>query len=142
MCVIVDSNKVCDVFIARNKEFEKLNQAIVTGKISFVYGGELTREYKQIGSFWRLLLAFDRQGRAKHIDDGQVERETERVRKMRICLSDDQHIVALARVGRVRLVCSSDKKLRSDVRNAKLLSGPRGNVYTKSSHYALVKKHC
>jgi hypothetical protein len=142
MCLIVDSNEVSRVFLNASKEFEKLNQAVSVGKTRIVYGGELTREYRRVNRFWRLLLILDRQGRARQVGDVIVDQETERVREMGICRSDDHHIIALARVGRVRLVCSNDQRLRRDVRNPRLLANPRGNIYNNSDHSRLLRKHC
>lgn len=142
MCLIVDSNKVCEVFVRPTREFERLNRAVITGKAKIAYGGELTREYRRVFGFWRLLIAFDRQGAAMHVNDARIDQETERVRRMNICRSDDPHIIALARVGRVRLICSDDARLRIDFRNPRLLSNPRGSIYTSSNHHNLLRRHC
>jgi predicted nucleic acid-binding protein len=142
MCLIVDSNSVSGVFLKTAKEFVKLHSAVTNRKIKIVYGGELTREYKQMANFWRLLAVLDRQGSTRKVDDMSVERETKKIAASGICRSDDPHILALARVGRVRLICTEDQNLREDIRNPNLLTSPRGNVYNVTSHYQLLRKHC
>ena len=142
MCVIVDSNIVQRVFLDTTREFERLNEAVMSGRARVVCGGELTREYQRVTRFWRLLLKLDRGGAARQVHSRDVDRETERVRRLNICRSDDEHIIALARVGRVRLVCSNDQRLREDVRDPRLLSRPRGNIYTSASHDHLLRAHC
>lgn len=142
MCLIVDSNVACAVFIKPAAEYQKLCQAVEAGKAKIIYGGELTREYRKVNSFWRRLILFDRQGIAKQVDNATVDLETQRVANLGICCSDDQHIIALARVGRVRLICSKDGNLRIDVRNPLLLNKPRANIYTELNHDGLLNKHC
>jgi len=142
MCLIVDANSVSQVFLKRKAKFERLHRAIVVGKARLVYGGELTREYRKICAFWRLLVTLDRQGVARQVDGGRVDRETDRLRATNACRSDDPHIIALARVAQARLICSDDQKLREDVRDPELLANPRGNIYNESDHQRLLRKHC
>ena len=60
-----------------------------------------------------------------------VDDETETVTSCGHCVSDDQHIVALARIGKARLLCSNDDALTTDFRNPVLISKPRGKVYKR-----------
>ena len=57
--------------------------------------------------------------------------------------SDDPHIIALALVNGARLLYSNDLALQKDFRNAKLVSKPKGKIYTtvKFSEYDKVKKN-
>lgn len=142
MCLIVDSNSVCAVFLKTKPKFEELRRAVEAKRAKIIYGGKLTHEYRQVYSFWRLLIALDRQGSARQVDNDQVDRETARLMATGGCKSNDPHVIALARVGGARLICSEDRKLQKDVRNPNLLSKPRGNIYTKSGHRALIRRHC
>jgi predicted nucleic acid-binding protein len=142
MCLIVDTNIASLVFIKTKKEFEKLRKSVISGQVKIVYGGELSREFQKMTDFRRLLVALDRQGAARQVDDRLVDQETEKVLAMNICRSDDPHVLALARVGRVRLICTKDQALREDVKDKRLLDKPRGNVYSSSSHSHLLRKHC
>lgn len=142
MCLIVDSNSVCDVFLSPKPRFKELNAAIFAGKAKLVYGGELAREYQRIHAFWRLLYRLEEKGSARPVADTRVDTETRRIRQSGLCVSDDPHIVALARVAQVRLLCSTDNRLCTDFKNRCLLSRPRGRVYRNSSHRALLATHC
>lgn len=142
MCLIIDSNLVHAVFPLPSPAFSPVHNALLTGRARIVYGGQLTREYRQIRSFWRLLLQLDRQGRARQVSDNHVHAETERIRRSGLCCSDDAHILALARVGRVRLLCSEDNNLTTDFRNHRILANPRGNVYRRAEHAQLLRRHC
>jgi hypothetical protein len=86
------------------------------------YGGYLTQEYEAAGSFFRLLLRLDQQGIARQVPDSDVEAETKRLRDENLCVSNDQHIVALARIGKIRLLCSEDQLLADDFKNPTLIS--------------------
>ena len=46
------------------------------------------------------------------------------------CVSDDQHIIALAQISGARLLYSHDGDLQEDFRNKELIDRPRGKVYS------------
>jgi len=142
MCLIIDANVVHKIFPEPTADFAPVHKAVVGGRARIVYGGELTREYQQMRHFHRLLLRLDQQGGARQVADSEVDAETARLHDAGLCASDDQHIVALARVSRVRLLCSEDDALTTDFRNPALLSHPRGSVYRRASHAHLIRRHC
>ena len=55
------------------------------------------------------MIALDRAGRTQRCDDDSVEAETQAVKDMALCRSNDEHIIALARVSKARLLCSHDQ---------------------------------
>lgn len=142
MCLIIDANVVSLVFPAPSEDFRPVHEALISGKARFVYGGKLTQEYAAIRSFRRLLLLLDQRGSARQVADATVNAEAERLRARNLCRSDDQHIVALARVSGVRLLCSNDQDLSIDFKDATLLSRPPGSVYRRAEHAHLLRKHC
>ncbi|MFZ3213208.1 MAG: right-handed parallel beta-helix repeat-containing protein [Terriglobales bacterium] len=91
-----------------------MHRALMDGRARMAYGGELTREYRKIEWFRRLLLRLDQQGSARQVADSDVDAETDRLRRGGACRSDDPHIIALARVGGIRLLCSEDHALGTD----------------------------
>jgi hypothetical protein len=119
-----------------------VHTAIIEGYARIVYGGQLTREYERLMSFRRYLLRLDQQGRARQVPDAHVDAETARLVDAGVCVSDDPHIIALASVGQVRLLCSEDNDLQTDFTNAALLVKPKGNVYKRAEHAPLIRKHC
>jgi len=142
MCLIIDVNVVHKFFPAPSEDFKPIHEAIDEGRAKLVYGGELTREYRKTTAFRRFLFRLDQQGRARQVADSKVDAETKRLVEGGFCVSDDPHIIALALVGRVRLLCSEDEKLATDFTNPALLQNPRGNVYKRAEHAHLLQKHC
>ncbi|MDE0306934.1 MAG: hypothetical protein OXI87_18940 [Albidovulum sp.] len=45
------------------------------------------------------------------------------------CESNDQHVLALARISGARLLYTNDQKLMDDFKNTELVSTPKGKVY-------------
>lgn len=142
MCLIVDANVVHKVFPSPENDFSFVHSAIIGGRARIVYGGKLTREYERLPAFRRYLLRLDQQGRARQVPSAEIEAETARLAKSGLCVSNDHHIIALAVVGRVRLLCSEDDDLETDFTNIALLRNPKGNVFKRAEHAHLIKKHC
>lgn len=142
MCLIIDANVVSLIFPNPSLDFLPVHRALVTGKARLVYGGQLTREYAAVKSFRRFLLLLDQRGSARQVPDTKVDEETERLRTAGVCKSNDHHVMALARVGGVRLLCSNDQDLSDDFKDVALLSRPPGSVYRRAEHAHLVRKHC
>jgi len=142
MGVINDANGVHKVFPKPSNDLSPVHKAITEGRARVVYGGELTREYQRTEGFRRFLLRLDQQGRARQVADSKVDAETKRLTEDGLCVSDDPHIIALALVGAVRLLCSEDNALATDFTNPILLRNPQGNVYKRAEHAHLLQKHC
>lgn len=147
MCLIIDIN-VFHKFLDENdgdlKELHKLffKPQKNSKKVFLVYGGKLRDEYKASTKIARAIIALDRAGKAKAIDDKSVLDETDRVEKLKLCVSDDQHIIGLARISNTRLLCSHDKDLHTDFKNNELLDNPRGRVYQNVAHHHLIDDFC
>lgn len=82
-----------------------------------------------------------RMGYVKDIDDEEVDRVAEQLCRDRACKSDDEHIIALARVGRARLLYSHDTALHRDFGNRELLSNPLGKVYSTRTRSEFTDGH-
>lgn len=142
MCLIVDANVASIVFGDSGKtDFSPVRKALLAGKAFGVYGGKLAREYKKLGRLRGLIREYDRKGALRKISDTQVDQATQKLERTSLCKSDDAHIIALARVSGVRLLCSHDKDLHRDFTNPRLLS-PAGSVYQKPRHSDLIRQHC
>jgi len=142
MCIIVDANVVGTVLLDTNEAvFAPIRKRLFgSHPVKLVYGGQLREEYERISAVMRQLHVLDQAGRTLRISDGQVDDETERIRKLNICGSNDEHIIALARVSRVRLLVSADGNLRQDFKKRELVDEPRGKLYTHASHARLLKE--
>jgi hypothetical protein len=107
-----------------------------------VYGGtKFLREIDRSASARRWFLQLQRAGRAKLIEQAVVDAEEQAVRARGLCSSDDEHLIALARTSGARVFCTEDAALFKDIRNAALLSKPRGRIYRTKRHVALLGHH-
>jgi len=146
VCLIVDNSVRDRVFFKpEDRDFQDLHSCLMgNGRpvVKIVYGGELRREYLRRKDMMEQLAALDRKGQAKIISDAEVDNETKAVKATGLCRSNDEHVIALARVGRVRLLCASDNDLKRDFRNKALIDEPRGKIYDRRSHDALLREFC
>ncbi len=146
MCLIVDVNVAREVFSdTEEPDFAEIRKALFQSKaplVHIVYGGLLREEYLRIEQVRRALVILDRAGRARQVPDAEVRAETDLVEAIRLCVSNDTHIIALARVAGVRLLCSRDQALHTDFNNKKLIDKPGGKVYQSASHKHLIKRFC
>jgi hypothetical protein len=53
-----------------------------------------------------------------------------------LCESNDQHVIALARVDRqrARVLVTNDQALQNDFKNKSLIDKPRGIIYSPTRH--------
>jgi len=146
MCLIIDNNLVARVFNGlEDPDFGELFHSLFqSGRppVRIVYGGRLRREYLRSGKVQKLLLVLDRAGRARAVPDSEVDVEEEAVFSSDLCVSDDPHVIALARISGVRVLCSQDQALHEDFTNRKLLDRPRGKVYQGRRHRHLLVQAC
>ncbi len=141
--IIVDNDVVHRVLQdPDDSDFGPVTQALFgRGQLTarLVYGGRLKDEYFRSGAIRRALAVLDRAGRATLISDALVKDEEQRLEEAGLCVSNDHHIVALARVAHARLLCSLDRALHTDFTNARLISSPRGKVYTTARYVNLLR---
>lgn len=142
MCLIVDANLASVLFLNRNHEdYAPVWRANAKGK-RFVYGGHLADEYHRINAVRVLVLELERAGRARQVPHKLVADCERVVRRSRVLVSDDPHIIALAQVSGARVLCSNDAALGTDFTNPRLLKRPRGAIYRNASHKHLLRRPC
>lgn len=141
MCLIIDVNVAADVLVTAKNQYGSISKGLTNGSLRLVYGGELFREYQQVSHVMKILLILDRSGVAIKFSDELVDLETEVVKKIGT-LSNDQHVIALARVSNARILITNDKLLQTDFLNKNLIKSPRGSVYKNKNHDHLLKKKC
>ena len=146
MCLIVDINVANKVLlVSDDPDFMDVHICLFTNsnpRGSLVYGGKLMDEYSKSREIIKKLVELDRAGRARRVDDDLIDEEMEWIIQSGLCKSNDGHIIALARVGRVRLLCSHDRDLHADFTNKELLNKPRGKVYQRPTHRNLLSRFC
>lgn len=147
MCLIIDVNVLPSVLKPEDDDpFRPVNAALLERRAIAVLGGTtLKKEYWKLVNYRGLLAEFARSGflhRLSSENDALVDAAESRLKKAKSCRSDDPHVIALAQVRRVRLLCSRDKALATDFTDPDLIADPRGNVYREPDHSHLIEKHC
>lgn len=140
MCVIVDANLASRVFQEpAEADFAPVLNWILERGGELVFGGHLATELARIEKTRRYLLALLRAGRARRVSDASIVAEAAEVAATGRCQSNDQHVLALARASGARTLCTQDKALQQDFRDPRLISAPRGSIYQRKEHAALLR---
>lgn len=126
MCAIVDTHIIHEVFGNNSPPAGEYFYRWLKARGTVVVGGGLRREIpnKWLEVFSELL----RNGTARDIPDEEVDVEEQRIRTEASYVSNDEHVLALARVSGARLLYTNDCDLQDDFRDRKILRG--GKVYT------------
>lgn len=144
MCLIVDTNVAHLVFTRDDDpDFGPVHSALFDNRAprqKITYGGKLAEEYAKDKGVLSAIRVLARRGRAWREDDAEVDRETDVVRSG--CQSNDPHIIGLARVSGVRLLCTRDQGLMGDFKNRQLPGSPRGRAYTQKGNEDLFAERC
>ena len=109
------------------------------GKSILVVGGRLLDELEGIGRAAEQIRIWAQAGLVGFVAPEEVEAETASVAGTGLCVSDDEHVIALARASGARLLCSEDQLLHADFGNRELISSPRGAVYQNATHTHLLR---
>jgi hypothetical protein len=130
MCAILDNNVRHEVFGENPTEAGNFFLEWLDRKGQLVVGGKLLQELQGYQRFEMWLRVASRLGRAIRIADETVDTEAESLRNDGICRSNDEHVLALARVSGARLLFTNDGYLQGDFKNPEIIDGVRGRVYT------------
>lgn len=103
------------------------------GKIAYSSTQKFRNEWK---GKERRLEEWSRAGKLKRANRQKVEDEIDKLMSRRILESNDEHIIALAIVAKVKVLISHDRKLHTDFKNTKLVGG---SVYQEPSHKHLLR---
>lgn len=144
--MIVDANVASKVLVSENDvDFGYIRKCLFHPKklvARLVYGGRLAREYERVAEVARIVRILDQAGKARIVADDLIDYEVDQVRKLSVCVSNDEHVIGLARASRARLLCSLDQNLHADFTNKLLIDKPRGKVYQNDNHRPLVGQFC
>jgi hypothetical protein len=145
MCIIVDNDVAGKVFLyPDDKDFGSVHKRLflpTKSPLRLVHGGQLTREYSGSSKIMSRLLALERAGRARQESEEELNRAERKVKATGLCVSNDFHILGLARVSGVRILLSHDTDLHTDFKNLAVLS-PKGKVYQNASHSHVLPRQC
>lgn len=141
MCIILDANRFSDALTSPpDPRYEPIIRWILNGDGLLVFGG--TRYYKEIDGHAAARKFFAdrfRAGQAYFVPHDDVDAEEAVVMRLGECTSDDEHVIALARVAGARTLCTEDVALMADFKNVKLVPKPRGRVYRLAAHARLLQ---
>ena len=143
MCAIVDNNVRHEVFGDNPTEAGRhfLDWLEQRGGILVVGGRLLRDELSGYQSFNSWLVQALIAGHARRIDDGEVDAATQALQEQRICRSDDEHVLALARISGARLLFTNDQDLQQDFTDRQIVGGTRGRIYTTIEHRDIRRSH-
>lgn len=138
MCAIVDNNLAGLFFgLKAAPELNALRKWIALQDGRLVVGGQLRREVESMASAVALINEWGRNRKVVFVPDAEVEQEcsgdwTAHVR------SNDHQILGLARISGARILATAEKtgvgNLSADFKDLRIISSPRGFVYTKAEH--------
>ena len=143
MCIIVDTDRQGQFFSdPPHPDARPIHDWIRRkGRLVYSTGGRFASELGEPAK--RRLADYFRKGIAKRIPhDGfrDDERHLEETGNLR---SNDAHILALARQSGARLLYTGDHDLMKDFKDRKVLTGPRGRVYSDARNRRLLtRKAC
>ena len=132
MCVIIDANQLSDFIktdappgIVRLREWVEKR-----GKIVYPTSGQCADEIHSHGKAKRKLEEYVRRGKAKIVDKEACENAA-REFENQVINSNDAHILGLAKVACVTVLCTKDNDLKGDFK--RLIDG--GKIYPDSETY-------
>lgn len=136
MCSIVDASVVGQLWDHGTSDAGKYFRRSIEERpdCRLVVGGKLRDELIDAGAIeWLVQLRL--KGKLVSISDTVIKELTAELCQVlqgtsSAYISDDPHVIALARASGARLLFSNDKKLQQDFGNKALISGPRGRVYS------------
>ncbi|MDD9979746.1 MAG: hypothetical protein OXU81_00025 [Gammaproteobacteria bacterium] len=73
--------------------------------------------------------------------DADVEARAHELRQQHVCVSDDEHVVALALVSGARLLYTNDAALIDDFKNREIVRRPGGKIYTTTRDDRVTAAH-
>ena len=142
MCAILDNNVRSEVFGDNQSEAGKCFLNWLTnrnGKLAI--GGELLRELGGYTPFMQWLQQALLSGTAIRVPDSDVDAETENLQSQVNCLSDDEHVLALAIVSGARLLFTNDRNLQRDFKNRQIIRGVEGKIFTTIRTRRVTRTH-
>jgi hypothetical protein len=140
MCIIIDNN-VRDLVFREEPadEYKPVADWIDTKGGKFVIGGKLTEELNEGRGYRALIGQYKRKGSVRSMETTDIDADIKEIARIGKIKSDDQHVLALARVSGARTLCTNEDDLTEDFKNKAIINNPRGNIYKNPSHKHLLK---
>lgn len=143
MCAIVDANVAHEVFGPNpSPAGDGFFQWIIKGRGRLVAGGKMLEELERSsGEFRQWASQAVQAGTMTIVGESELESQTEQVEAVGGYQSDDPHVLALAQASGARLLYSNDAELHGDFTNRRLISSPRGRVYSTRVNQDFTRSH-
>lgn len=140
MCVIVDANCCHRLFCSPpHPDYIPVFAWINDKDGILVYGGKLARELLRNEKMKRLLVQWDRAGRARRFSDDALAPAERRIVDSGFLRSDDPHILALAIVSQTRTICTEDRDLWTDFKDRRIVPFGGCRIYRRDQHNRLLR---
>jgi hypothetical protein len=135
VCIIIDANAANEI-TSNSEDAVPVLKRVMGGKLRIVAGQQLKVELLRtpFRSIYRQLLLA---GRLSEFSDDEISAEQSHP-ALSHCVSNDQHVIALARASGARILFSKDEPLHTDFKNKSIIDGPRGKIYTSKDHERLL----
>ena len=144
MCMIVDTNVIGELFKGSTHPagyavFKHLSDR----KIKLIIGGSKQRSelHSVIGRERQWFQEMKASNVIREINNAKVDSQAESLLRKELCRSDDEHIIALARLSGARLLYSKDRDLHQDFKNKRLIDDPRGKIYSTLTSTNFTRDH-
>lgn len=138
MCLILDACCYGDFLNPNNADMKPVHNWMQKGMGKIAHARTLRIEH-ELSKSPRMVLRFRnylRNNQVKIVNHIDVNKKEQELKKSKILLSNDSHIIALALVAEVKLlVVSGDKNLQRDFKKI-----VRGKVYQNKGHKHLLTK--
>lgn len=147
MAIVIDINSLSAVFSKENNrhnDFCEIKKWIESGEGCMIYGGtKYKEELKCMYHYTKLIRYLKDIGKVISINDEIVDKREKHIIERTIGTDcDDQHIIALLGVSHCSLLCSSDERSYSFVRDRSLYpkGSPKVKIYKSKKNISLLKK--
>ncbi len=139
MCAIIDANMYGDFIAQQGKGMKFLKKWIDRhgGRIAYVGSGRFKEELDRHNKMREVIEIYRDIAKLKIVNTDAFE-EQEKALAGKPLQSNDKHIIALARAGKIKLLVSRDRKLHADFTDCRFVAG--GKVYQNAAHGQLLKK--
>ena len=139
--MIIDKNVAGEVFgNPCKKDYQPIFSWIDKKNGCIIYGGKNAIELFEVDKARDAIIKLDRAGKAKKMDYCELDKIEDSIVKSGFCVSNDPHVLALARISGTRFLCSKDVDLISDFGNLKILPVPHGKVYKGYQSVEMLRK--
>ncbi|MEQ8443002.1 MAG: hypothetical protein RIM33_14790 [Alphaproteobacteria bacterium] len=135
--MIIDANRAGDFSGMINECAKIILLRIAQKKVKVAVGGQLMQELSRT-ALRGFLLEWSRNGQLRRIDETDINHELHLLAGAHL-VSNDIHVIALARASRTRLVFTDDNNLITDFKNTLLIS-PKGKVICTSTDPSIARK--